>query len=56
LERACEDEKNGPNLSLLAFLGTTQTFPAIIQTLLAVTKIFRVVTMDFQNIVDLDIA
>jgi hypothetical protein len=55
LQRACEDEENGPNLSLLAFLGITQTFPANTQTILAVTQILRGVTMDFQKIGDLKI-
>jgi hypothetical protein len=56
LKRACENEDNGPNLSLLAFLGITQTFPVITQTLLAVPQILRGFTIDFQKIGDLEIA
>jgi hypothetical protein len=50
LERAGDDEENGPNLSLLAFLGITQTFPAINQTLPAVTQTLAVVTEILQGV------
>jgi hypothetical protein len=56
LERACDDEENGPDPSLLGFLGITQTFPVITQTLLVVTQILRGVTINFQKIGDLEIA